>query len=74
MSIPKRTRSHEYPCTDCGGDAFVGFSGWIGPSGNVIGEEERICPSCAKKRGIGNPLETIKSWEPQIWDSTKGKK
>ena len=47
---------HEFPCTDCGGDAYVGMSGWRGPQGVMIDASERLCMPCAKKRGVANPL------------------
>ena len=42
----------EYPCTDCGGDAFIGYSAnkeadWNGKV--KIGE--RLCTACFQKRG-----------------------
>jgi len=42
----------EYPCTECAGDATVGFSNWRGPTGQIIGKKERLCSACAKKRRI----------------------
>lgn len=50
--------SHEYPCTDCHGDAYIGLSNWRGPEGRIIGKKERLCLSCAQKRGISNPLHS----------------
>jgi hypothetical protein len=42
----------EYPCTECAGDATLGFSNWRGPTGQIIGNKERLCSACAKKRRI----------------------
>lgn len=48
---------HEYPCTECGGDAFVGMSNWRDQANKqVIGANERLCPACSRRRGISNPL------------------
>ncbi len=48
--------SYEYPCTDCGGDAYVGLSGWRGPEGEIISKNERLCLRCGRKRGIERPI------------------
>ena len=41
----------EYPCTECGGDALMGFTGWRNRDGEVtIKEDERLCNRCAKER------------------------
>lgn len=42
----------EYPCTQCGGDAYVGFTDWLGPDGQVIDKAERLCSRCAKERNV----------------------
>lgn len=47
----------EFPCTQCGGDAFVGYSANKGSDwdGKVkIGE--RLCTSCFQSRGGGRTL------------------
>ena len=46
--------SFEYPCTECGGDAYIGMSNWSeSATGKVIiGKDERLCNRCAKKRNI----------------------
>lgn len=48
-SVPEAKR---YPCTDCGGDAYVGMSDWKGPGGQLIGKDERLCISCGRKRSV----------------------
>lgn len=50
--------AHEYPCTDCGGDAYIGLSNWTGPQGRIIGKKERLCLPCARQRGISTPLRS----------------
>lgn len=45
----------EYPCTECGGDAFVGYasnkkSAW----GGLVKKGERICTRCFQRRGGNN--------------------
>lgn len=52
---PKPTQ-HEFPCTECGGDAFIGMSNWKGPEGQIIGKDERLCTKCSRKGGIENPF------------------
>jgi len=49
---PKASPSFEFPCTECGGDAYIGLSDWIGPDGQIIDKDERLCTRCAKKRNI----------------------
>ena len=46
----------EFACTDCGGDAYIGMSNLIGPRGQMIGRDERLCMRCTRKRGGFNPL------------------
>ena len=54
--------SPEYPCTECGGDAFIGMSGWSEADGSVmIGKKERLCLPCARNRGVENPFQTNKN-------------
>lgn len=54
-----KTKQPEYPCTDCGGDAEVGFSDWRSrEKGQVVGKDERLCMCCAKKRGIESPFSS----------------
>ena len=49
--------AHEFPCTECGGDAFIGMSNLRGPDGQIIGTKERLCMKCCKRRGGFNPFE-----------------
>ena len=47
--MPKKI---DYPCTECGGDAFIGYSAnkketWDGK----VKPGERLCTSCFQKRG-----------------------
>jgi hypothetical protein len=42
----------EYPCTECGGDAFIGYGSdkedcWQGK----VKKGERLCTQCFQKRG-----------------------
>lgn len=48
------TKAHEYPCTECGGDAEVGLSGFSkrGVMAYIISPSERLCLMCAKRRGV----------------------
>jgi len=46
----------KHPCTDCGSDAYIGMSNVIGPQGQIIGADERLCMKCTKKRGGFNPF------------------
>lgn len=46
---------YEFPCTECGGDAIIGYC--CGKSkndnwGGLVKNGERLCLSCGKKRGI----------------------
>jgi len=43
-------------CTDCGGDAYIGMSNVRDRNGQIIGEHERLCMKCTKKRGGFNPF------------------
>ena len=43
---------YEFPCTDCGGDAFIGVSGWKKHDKYIIKKKERLCLKCAAKRGV----------------------
>jgi hypothetical protein len=45
----------EYPCTDCGGDAYIGYpagrrktESW----GGLVKKGERLCLACGRRRGI----------------------
>ena len=43
----------DYPCTECGGDAFFGYTAdkptdWNG----AVQVGERLCSRCAAKRGV----------------------
>jgi hypothetical protein len=44
--------TNKFPCTQCGGDAEVGYSNWSmkGVDGKVVREDERLCRQCFKKR------------------------
>lgn len=44
--------STDFRCTECNEPAFVRYSNWTGPQGQVIGKDESLCPRCAKKRRI----------------------
>ena len=42
----------KYPCTQCGKDAFVGYTAHKkGDWGGVVKKGERLCTGCFKKRG-----------------------
>lgn len=54
MPIRPENKKPEYPCTDCGGDAYIGYaagkeknSDWNG----LLKKVERLCTGCFKKRG-----------------------
>ena len=56
----------EFPCTECGGDAYVGMSSLGESSGRVlIRKGERLCMRCAKRRGGFNPFESNAEHEVQ---------
>lgn len=38
-------------CTECGGDAYVGFSNWYNRQRTLIRKNERLCRKCARRRG-----------------------
>lgn len=42
----------KYICTDCGGNAFIGYSNWskAGSKKKIVKKNERICSMCFKKR------------------------
>lgn len=53
----------KFPCTECGGDAYIGYSSETITRGKNKGKQkstwdgkvqpgERICLSCGRKRGI----------------------
>jgi hypothetical protein len=69
MKTKKQDRTYEHQCTECGGDAFIGMSDWTGPDGVIIGEDERLCIRCGRKRGIGHPFTQL-----QMKPSYRGKK
>jgi len=57
--IPDQPESHdqsckELRCTECGGDATVGFSSCknLLTDEYIIGDNERLCVICSKKRGM----------------------
>ena len=53
MKAKKKTKQRaDYPCTQCNGNSFIGFSNVSGPNGPTIGKDERLCTACAKKRGF----------------------
>lgn len=63
--MPKKSRSPApkwpFPCTECSGDAEVGFSNWTcAKKGCLIGPDERLCMRCARKRGLQNPFQSPK--------------
>lgn len=58
-----KDKIHEWPCTECGGDATIAYSPNTIKSGKNKGKQtpgwdgkvlpgERICTLCAMKRGI----------------------
>lgn len=57
---------YEFPCTECGCDAFIGYSNWIDRTGaKIIKDKERLCTKCARKRNISfNFQATRKSTQP----------
>jgi hypothetical protein len=66
----------KYSCTECGGDALLGFSKWekADTKGWIIGPKERLCSACARKRGVSYyPIRVLKentrgvgtTWNPQ---------
>lgn len=63
-----------YPCTDCGGDAYFGYSNWKDASGRVIIEKkERLCQRCFEKRKQDSTTETpCASSSPSAADSENG--
>lgn len=42
----------KYRCTDCGGDAFVGYSNVACADEVLVRKDERLCLRCCKKRGV----------------------
>lgn len=50
----RRAKKHAFPCTNCKGDATIGFSSWRSSEkrGYLIKPSERLCRGCAKKRGM----------------------
>ncbi len=49
----KTVVDERYICTECMGDATVALSAFKGPDNKyIIGENERLCLLCARKRGI----------------------
>ena len=50
LGCPERPR-FEFPCTECGGNAFLGYRNWKVPGGvQVVGEDERLCNACFRER------------------------
>lgn len=49
-----KPEGYEYPCTECKGNAYVGYSHWRRSDRKkpFIKKGERLCLSCAKKRGV----------------------
>lgn len=42
----------QYPCTECAGDAYIGYIGKrIGDWGGKVKPGERLCSRCFRKRG-----------------------
>jgi hypothetical protein len=51
----KQQTTSKYSCTQCGGNAEVGYSNWsrIGINKkveNIVGKSERLCRTCFKVR------------------------
>lgn len=52
MSINETTAAKEYPCTECGGDATIGYGSEDKESWDGITKKgDRLCTSCFRKRG-----------------------
>ena len=48
---------YEYPCTECGDDAYVAVGrSWTDDGGEIVKKGERLCGGCAAKRGFKGPL------------------
>lgn len=44
--------AYEYPCTECKGDAFIGYTAKKkGDWGGLVQPGERLCTRCFQKRG-----------------------
>lgn len=61
--------THEFPCTECAGDAFVGYAeGWQGQ----VKKGERLCTRCFQKRGGKNifapHIDSDRTLGPTDWD------
>lgn len=53
--MTERTKAKfAYPCTECNGDAMLGFSNFRKSNRKkpLIGKDERLCRKCARKRGL----------------------
>jgi DNA-directed RNA polymerase subunit RPC12/RpoP len=48
----KEKEKKEYPCTECGEDAEIGYSNFYKGKKRIIGKKERLCRSCASKREL----------------------
>jgi hypothetical protein len=56
-AAPCLAGDEEFPCTECGADAYLGMSDWRDSDGSqIIGKHERLCLRCSSKRGIGSPF------------------
>lgn len=46
----ENTPEHEFRCHECAGDAFVAADDWTHNGHPVMGQDERLCLSCALNR------------------------
>ena len=53
-TAPVKNVQLAYPCTDCGRDAFIGYTSGKGDLSwdGKIKKGERVCLPCGRKRGI----------------------
>lgn len=53
---PAPAPRQDYPCTSCGGDAYIGVSAGRKPMnwGGLVKRGERLCFTCFRKRGGEN--------------------
>lgn len=54
---------YQYPCTECNGDAFIGYGGKKKGWGGKTKSGERLCASCFQKRGGENFFKPTKNKE-----------
>ena len=66
----KKPKVYEYPCTECGGDAYIGYMAKKGSDwGGLVYCGERLCTACFKRRG-GKPITFQKGgYENRTWHS-----